>query len=59
MSTIKCRNINCNKEAQYVTPAGCFFCFGCALKELYKYFDNPRNPIYVTDSWEKYYQRID
>ena len=48
----------CNKKAQYVTEAGVYFCFGCALKKINDYFLDPRNPIYESDSWEKYYTKI-
>ena len=48
----------CSKKAQYVTKPGVYFCFGCALRQLNDYFSNPRNPIYESDSWEKYYTKI-
>lgn len=48
----------CSKKAQYITPAKAYFCFSCALKQINEYFSNPRNPIYESDSWEKYYKKI-
>lgn len=57
MSEIKSCDF-CSKKAQYITPAKVYFCFGCALEQLNNYFLNPRNPIYESDSWEKYYKKI-
>ena len=48
----------CSRKAQYITPAKVYFCFSCALQQLNNYFLNPRNPIYESDSWEKYYKKI-
>ena len=59
MDRIKCDIPNCDRKAQYITPTGACFCFGCALEQLKHYFSNPRNPIYETDSWEKYYKKIE